>query len=441
MEGRVMPKLRSDRERRGSRAYGVEARDGRVGGLDAAGPLPVLRAGAGADRVEILSRLQRHRRRAPAQRRRPCPRRPVGRGGRNLSAGDPAVRRQGRPAAQGRPGRATGRASRSSTSTSASFASVGSRRCRPRRGRSTAVASMPRPNAGIARGATDGRPRRAAAGRRAGVLQLVGRRCARPAGRPGLPGRPVRRGDRGLSPAGPGPIRRGRSGLVYPDPSVDLARVAAKKLLCRAALGDDPPTPGRAGGLRRGVSRAPKGSLAGRNGPLPRDPGRGASKRPISRRRPSPTAAGRRSPASPTRTKVVPGRSTSARSSGGSSCDAASAPSRIRLQPGCGAAGMAATTIRRADRLLAYHPIVLGDQVIVCDDERIVAYNLNDRPEGRPAVHRARSGPAWRHDQHAGDVVRRPPGCRAARPRYTLTAFGDRIYARLGRPARRCHTG
>src|SRR5205807_2424878 len=33
-----------------------------------------------------------------------------------------------------------------------------------------------------------------------------------------------------------------RLGLIHPDPSIDLARVAAKKLLCQAALGDEPPT-------------------------------------------------------------------------------------------------------------------------------------------------------------------------------------------------------
>jgi len=32
------------------------------------------------------------------------------------------------------------------------------------------------------------------------------------------------------------------------------------------------------------------------------------------------------------------------------------------------------------DRKLAYHPIVLGDQVVICDENTITAYNLNDRP-------------------------------------------------------------
>jgi hypothetical protein len=61
-----------------------------------------------------------------------------------------------------------------------------------------------------------------------------------------------------------------------------------------------------------------------------------------------------------------------------------------------------------ADRLLAYHPIVLGDQVIVCDDDRIVAYDLNKRPKAR----RQPSGAvkeAWRHDEQPGSPRPRAP--------------------------------
>ena len=43
------------------------------------------------------------------------------------------------------------------------------------------------------------------------------------------------------------------------------------------------------------------------------------------------------------------------------------------------------------DRLLAYHPIVLGDQVVVCDSNRIIAYDLNDRPTGPPGSSSGRS--------------------------------------------------
>ncbi len=43
------------------------------------------------------------------------------------------------------------------------------------------------------------------------------------------------------------------------------------------------------------------------------------------------------------------------------------------------------------ERLLAYHPIVLGDQVIVSDGARVLAYNLNDRPTGATATRFGRS--------------------------------------------------
>ena len=52
--------------------------------------------------------------------------------------------------------------------------------------------------------------------------------------------------------------------LVHPDPSVDLARVAAKKLLCRAAAGENPPGPADLNELRRALSRRDR-RLAGPN--------------------------------------------------------------------------------------------------------------------------------------------------------------------------------
>ena len=85
------------------------------------------------------------------------------------------------------------------------------------------------------------------------------------------------------------------------------------------------------------------------------------------------------------------------------------------------------------ERLLAYHPIVLGDQVIVCDGSRVLAYNLNDRPPTRTA-----NAP---RPVEPGLEVRPPTTALRSRrraaastgiPRYTLTAVGHRIYARMG---------
>ncbi len=54
--------------------------------------------------------------------------------------------------------------------------------------------------------------------------------------------------------------------LVHPDPTVDLAKVAAKKLLCRAALGENMPTRADLDELDRRYPGA-SGALAGRTGP------------------------------------------------------------------------------------------------------------------------------------------------------------------------------
>ena len=82
------------------------------------------------------------------------------------------------------------------------------------------------------------------------------------------------------------------------------------------------------------------------------------------------------------------------------------------------------------DRFLAYHPIVLGDQVIVADGTRVLAYNLNDRPANRDGGVVLPIEPAWKHelDNPAPQAFRMSPGI----PRYTLTAVGNRVYARMG---------
>ena len=85
------------------------------------------------------------------------------------------------------------------------------------------------------------------------------------------------------------------------------------------------------------------------------------------------------------------------------------------------------------EKLLVYHPIVLGDQVIVSDGTRVLAYNLNDRPPGPETA----GGPSrgvevvWKHDPENGGAtpqVKQTWGI----PRHTLTAVGQRIYARMG---------
>jgi outer membrane protein assembly factor BamB len=209
--------------------------------------------------------------------------------------------------------------------------------------------------------------------------------------------------------------------LVYPDPSVDLARVAAKKLLCRAALGDHPPTIADLEAYAKAYPNA-SGPLAGRTGLYAasvaqaiRDDKLMPPAQPDSR---WPTFAG-----SPTRTRIVP-----------SAVDVGSLQWKVKLPEfeldrrssryGGGRAYNAQTPPPR-ERLLLYHPIILGDQVMICDQNRVFAFNLNDRPDSSGAE----IEPAWkREESHDVPQATRSTGI----PRYTLTAFGDRIFARMG---------
>lgn len=214
------------------------------------------------------------------------------------------------------------------------------------------------------------------------------------------------------------------AGLTHPDPSVDLAQVAAKKLLCRAALGTNPPG---AQDLDTYAKQFPNaaGSLAGREGPyletlrdaLQQDR-LTPSEQPDGR---WPTFAG-----SPTRNRIAPG-----------GVDVGSLQWRVDLEPIAPRQGQryARNMILappRPDRLLAYHPIVVGDQVIVNDESEVRAFNLNDRPDPGPGPRTGTVSVAWRQDQTQGADIPRAVRPSINYPRYTLTAYGDRIYARMG---------
>lgn len=222
-----------------------------------------------------------------------------------------------------------------------------------------------------------------------------------------------------------------RPGLVHPDPSVELARVAAKKVLCRAALGDLAAARAELDVFAKTYPNA-SGSLAGRVGAYAtilsdalKTDRLGPPSQPDGR---WPTFAG-----APTRTKIVNGR-----------IDVGSLQWRVALpefEPSKGihvfggfrrGFGPSQVTIA-PDRKLCYHPIVLGDQVVICDENKISAYNLNDRPEGPLGSRSGKISPIWEAPPDGQDGS----GPRAVQPnltipRYTLTAFGDRIYARLG---------
>ncbi len=214
-------------------------------------------------------------------------------------------------------------------------------------------------------------------------------------------------------------------GLVYPDPSVDLARIAAKKLLCRAAGGEKLML---AQELESFSNRFPgaSGALTGRKGPYAkileeslRADHLAPPAQPDSR---WPTFAGAFS-----RTRVV-----------AEPIDVGSLQWRVSLErilpsrPGYpyGFRGMSSNPALPLDRLLGYYPIVLGDQVIVGDGTRVLAYNLNDRPGNREGGVALAIEPAWKYDPDttAPQAYRTSSGI----PRYTLTAVGNRVYARMG---------
>ena len=182
-------------------------------------------------------------------------------------------------------------------------------------------------------------------------------------------------------------------GLVHPDPSVDLARIAAKKLLCRAAAGEK----------LIGWLRSWRVSASGFRELPARWPGARGRTRRFSRSRsastasllrPSPTAAGRRSPV----LSRAPGRP--------EPIDVGSLQWKVPLEriapnrPGYGYGRNMPWPYPALpqDRFLGYHPIVLGDQVIVGDGSRVLAFNLNDRPGSREGGGPLAIEPAWKHD-------------------------------------------
>lgn len=220
-----------------------------------------------------------------------------------------------------------------------------------------------------------------------------------------------------------------RTGLIYPDPSVDLARVAAKKILCRAALGEPAPNAAELEAYNTQYPNA-SGVLAGRNGlylksvvaalrsdrlaPPAQSDGRW------------PTFAG-----SPTRTKVMPGGIDVGSLQWRVSLPAYDPVRRPSALPFAPQGSMASRKVSE-DRLLTYHPIVVGDQVVVATENKVLAFNLNDRPEGPAGSPAATVTPVWEAPPDNPEASPNTTLPSLVVPRHTLTTVGDRIYARLG---------
>lgn len=223
------------------------------------------------------------------------------------------------------------------------------------------------------------------------------------------------------------------TGLVHPDPEVDLARVAAKKILCRAAMGIDPPV---SEDLKTFAAAYPeaKGPLAGRDGPLAQSLAEAIAADHLAL---PPQSDGRWTTfaGAPSRTRIAPGPIDIGQFQWRRKLEAPPSP---RAQPqmtrfGGGFAPMpvASTT---PESQLAFHPIILGDQVVLCDDGKILAFHLNARDAGPEPGAAAASEEVFAWDQKLRSPYS-PPSARSApggSARYTLTAHGDRIYARLG---------
>ncbi len=220
------------------------------------------------------------------------------------------------------------------------------------------------------------------------------------------------------------------AGLTHPDPSIDLTRVLAKKLLCRAAIGEHPPGSDELAAFAQGHPEDST-SFAGRKGPIARD----LSEAIRSDHLGPPSQADGRWPTfagALTRNRVASGP-----------IDVGSLQWQVALDPvtvskgssyRMRAMGMPSNGVNPSpDRLLAYHPIIVGDQVLVANDRKIIAYDLNVRPSDPATAGSAQAETAWKTPDLA---VASASGPRSnGLPRFTLTAVGRRVYARMGLPA------
>jgi outer membrane protein assembly factor BamB/tetratricopeptide (TPR) repeat protein len=216
-------------------------------------------------------------------------------------------------------------------------------------------------------------------------------------------------------------------GLAYPDPDIDRARVAAKVLLCRAAAGD-PPAPADFENFRATYGD-PEGSLAGRSGKLADLVAAAIAEDGLVR---PPPVEGRWATfaGAASRNGVAPEK-----------IDVGSFQWKVALdEPRAAGLGNDADDLRaglpRRPRTIeeaepTCFPIVLGDLVVVADEERVTAFHLDLRPQGTTDEAVRNEIKAWDQKLTAPQAPR--PGRGAFSPaRRTLTASGDRIFARLG---------
>lgn len=211
----------------------------------------------------------------------------------------------------------------------------------------------------------------------------------------------------------------GRAGLVHPTIGLDRAQVIVKTWIVRVSMGEPGPTAGEVDAFRQEFPEA-QGSLTGRTGPLADVALRAIADDRLRRTDPLdlswPTFGG-----SITRNRTL-----------AEVVDVGSPQWSVKIDRVTSGRGAAPFGSRpnlivgvSADPIAAYHPIVLGEQVVIADDRVVRAYTLSERPRSVDDV-------LWQYP---------PQGPRTASPtargnvrsaRHSLTAAGDRIFARLG---------
>ncbi|MFO0960736.1 MAG: PQQ-binding-like beta-propeller repeat protein [Isosphaeraceae bacterium] len=208
-------------------------------------------------------------------------------------------------------------------------------------------------------------------------------------------------------------------GLAHPDPDLDRPRLIVKTWIVRAAFGGPAPTDEEVAAFRAQFPDA-QGSLAGRTGPLADVALKAIAEDGLRVPEPLeirwPTFAG-----SSGRNRLLT-----------EEIDVGSPQWSIRIDRIASGRGFTQFAMRpgtvappAAEAIAAYHPIVLGEQVIIAGEQMIRAYNLSERPKSAEDV-------LWQYP---------PQGPRNSMPtartssksaRYSLTAAGDRVFARLG---------
>ena len=224
----------------------------------------------------------------------------------------------------------------------------------------------------------------------------------------------------------PDPV--GPSPPAYPEPEIDPERVVAKKLLCRAALGQSIPS-GDIDVLKVD-GREPKEKFAGRSGPLAEslslalgeDHWKSVSN--LETRWPTFAGAGNRNGISPDKV------------------DVGSFQWKVDLRAVGDVHGPEADDFRAlgsmprvaagVDLEPGMYPIVVGDLVVVAQEDRVAAFHLNKRLEPGQKTDPGRELMAWQQIHPTVSAMSKNPGGPNRSARTTVTASGDRIIARLG---------